>query len=80
MKITKVITRIGIGTRINVLSCTKSRVRSRHMIIIAISETTRLYTNAGYYISKDFTVQGQRGIIATWKPVPFKRFKFRYKR
>lgn len=80
MKITKVSNRIGIGigTRIKVLFFYTSRVR--HMTIISISETTRLYTDAGYYVSKDFTIESHRGIIATWKPVPFKRFKFRYKR
>lgn len=78
MKITKVINRIGIGTIIKVLFFYNYRVKP--MTIISISETTNLYTDAGYYVSKDLTIESQRGIIATWKPVPFKRFKFRYKR
>lgn len=48
--------------------------------ILSLATTNRWYTDRGYYVSKDFTVEGIEGILATWKPMPFKRFKFRYKR
>lgn len=77
MKITKLHTKVNIGTRIKVLH-RNSRVTSQ--IILDLSTTNRWHTDAGYYISKDFTIEGLEGIIATWKPIHFKRFKFRYKR
>lgn len=79
MRITKLQNTIGVGvgTKIKV-----KNIFGRVIIhtILSLSSTGRWYTDRGYYISKDFTVEGQEGIIATWKPIPFKQFKFRYKR
>lgn len=77
MKITKLKNKVGIGTKIKVVNKTG---RCTIQTILSLSTTNRWYTDMGYYISKDFTIEIQNGIIATWKPIPFKRFKFRYKR
>ena len=77
MKITKVINRIGIGTRIKVRH--RNGISTVHTLL-SLSTTDRWYTDRGYYLSKDLTIEGQDGIIAIWKPIPFKRFKFRYKK
>lgn len=77
MRITKIQNNVGIGTRIKVRHRTgKGTIQT----ILSISTTGRWYTDMEYYISKNFTIEGLNGIIATWKPIPFKRFKFRYKR
>ena len=77
MRVTELKTKICIGARIKVLH-RNSRVTSQ--TILSLSITNRWYTDAGYYIDKDLTIQGQNGIVATCKPIPFKRFKYRYKR
>lgn len=76
MKTTKLINKIGIGTKIKVLH--KIGIISTQTIV-SLSGTGRWYTDLGFYIDKDFTIQGT---VATWVPLTtqFKRYKFRYKR
>lgn len=77
MKITKLQNNVGIGTKIKVLHRTG---RDTVQTILSTTGSSRWCTDMGYYISKNFTIEGINGIIATWKPISFKRFKFRYKR
>lgn len=78
MKIIKLTHKIGIGTKIKVRG---KVIGFSNQTIISLSNTGRWHTDEGFYISKDFTIQGDTGIIATWRPLQsFKRYKFRYKR
>lgn len=78
MKTTKLINKLVTGCSINIKHC--DGFRSEKAIVLGKSTTGRYETTAGYYINKDLRIEGVDRIIATCEVLPFKRYKFRYKR
>lgn len=75
MRITKIQNNVGVGTKVKVVHKTGDVTIQT---ILSLSTTGRWYTDRGYYISKDFTIKGQKGSIATWKPIiQFELFKYK---
>lgn len=81
MKTTRLVNKLDIGTKIKFkyLSLEKTEIC---YVIPNNSGTmsTRLLLSNVMWMDKDLTIQGRDRTIATCKVIPYKRFKFRYKR
>lgn len=80
MKITKIVNKLGIGTKIEVKFLGFNRIEIAYVKVSYSSYSKRLALTNGMYMDKDLTIPGMDCIHAKCKVIPYKRFKFRYKR
>ena len=78
MKTTKLISKLATGCSIKIKHC--DGFRSEKATVLDKSSTGRYETTSAYYINKDLRIEGVSKIIASCEIIPFKRYKFRYKR
>lgn len=79
MKTTKLIHKLATGCRIKIKHC--DRLRIVKCTVLAQTNTGRYYnTTEGYIMDENLSIPGRDRIIATCEIIPFKRYKFRYKR
>lgn len=81
MKVTKIVNKLGIGTKIKVKFLIFNKTEIVHVKFNTSSPvSTRLALTNGMYMDKDLTISGMDAILAKCKLMPYKRYKFRYKR
>lgn len=78
MKTTKLISKLATGYSIKIKHC--DGFRSEKATVLDKSSTGRYSTTAGYLMDENLSIPGIDKIIATCEVIPFKRYKFRYKR
>lgn len=80
MKTTKIVNKLGIGTKIEVKFLEFNGTEIAYVKVNDSSYSKRLTLTNGMYMDKDLTIPGMDCIQAICKVMPYKRFKFRYKR
>jgi hypothetical protein len=78
MKTTKLISKLTTGCRIKIKHC--DGFRSEKATVLDKYSTGRYSTTEGYLMDENLSIPGIDKIIATCEVIPFKRYKFRYKR
>lgn len=78
LKTTKLISKLSTGCSIKINHC--DGFRSEKATVLDKSSTGRYETTKGYLMDENLSILGIDKIIATCKIIPFKRYKFRYKR
>ena len=80
MKTTKIVNKLGIGTKIEVKFLEFNITEIAYVKVTDSSHSKRLALTNGMHMDKDLTIPGMDYILAKCKVMPYKRFKFRYKR
>jgi len=81
MKITKIVNKLCVGTKLKLkyLNFTKTEIVYIRLNTSSTTSTRLALTN-GMYMNKDLTISGVECTLAKCTVIPYKRYKFRYKR
>ena len=79
MKTTKLIHKLATGCSIKIHYLDKSKM-DRAVVLDKFIATCIYNTTEGYVMDENLSIPGIDKIIATCEIIPFKRYKFRYKR